>query len=94
MKLKTFNFEKHLTTPESQEFFLNEAFKTGDAAHIADALGIVARAQNMRALAKATNRERSGLYRSLSKTGDPKLSTFVAVLSALNLQLSVQSSNS
>ncbi|WP_375639407.1 MULTISPECIES: addiction module antidote protein [unclassified Bartonella] len=94
MKLKTFNFEKHLTTPESQEVFLNEAFKTGDAAHIADAIGIVARSQNMRALAKETNRERSGLYRSLSKTGDPKLSTLVAVLSALNLQLSVQSSTS
>ncbi|WP_375609767.1 MULTISPECIES: addiction module antidote protein [unclassified Bartonella] len=94
MKLKTFSFEKHLTIPESQEVFLNEAFKTGDAAHIADAIGIVARSQNMRALAKETNRERSGLYRSLSKTGDPKLSTLVAVLSALNLQLSVQSANS
>ncbi|WP_273789968.1 addiction module antidote protein [Bartonella sp. ML70XJBT] len=94
MKLKTFNFEKHLTTPEAQETFLNEAFKTGDTAYIADALGLVARAQNMSALAKETNRERSGLYRSLSKTGDPKLSTLVAVLSALNLQLSVQSSTS
>ncbi|WP_175869615.1 addiction module antidote protein [Bartonella gabonensis] len=94
MKLKTFNFEKHLKTPEDQEIFLNEALKTGDAAHIADAIGIVARAQNMSALAKETNRERSGLYRSLSKTGDPKLSTLVAVLSALNLQLSVQSCNS
>ncbi|WP_254492203.1 addiction module antidote protein [Bartonella sp. B1099] len=94
MKLKTFNFEKHLATPEDQEIFLNEALKTGDAAHIADAIGLVARAQNMSALAKETNRERSGLYRSLSKTGDPKLSTLVAVLSALNLQLSVQSCNS
>ncbi|WP_254473229.1 addiction module antidote protein [Bartonella sp. B1098] len=94
MKLKTFNFEKHLATPEDQEIFLNEALKTGDAAHIADAIGLVARARNMSALAKETNRERSGLYRSLSKTGDPKLSTLVAVLSALNLQLSVQSCNS
>ncbi|WP_139413116.1 addiction module antidote protein [Bartonella mastomydis] len=94
MKLKTFNFEKHLTKPEDQQIFLNEALKTGDAAHIADAIGIVARAQNMSALAKETNRERSGLYRSLSKTGDPKLSTLMAVLSALNLQLSVQSCNS
>ncbi|EJF98504.1 hypothetical protein MEI_00512 [Bartonella vinsonii subsp. arupensis Pm136co] len=91
MKITPFEPEKYLTTPESQQIFLNEAFKTGDAAHIADALGIVARAQNMSTLAKETNRERSGLYRSLSKTGDPKLSTLVAVLSALNLQLSVQS---
>ncbi|EJF85375.1 hypothetical protein ME1_01478 [Bartonella vinsonii subsp. arupensis OK-94-513] len=91
MKITPFEPEKYLTTPKSQQIFLNEAFKTGDAAHIADALGIVARAQNMSTLAKETNRERSGLYRSLSKTGDPKLSTLVAVLSALNLQLSVQS---
>ncbi|WP_375627018.1 addiction module antidote protein [Bartonella sp. MU37NMGALS] len=91
MKATPFKPEEYLETTEEQQIFLNEAFKTGDAAHIADALGIVARAQNMRALAKETNRERSGLYRSLSKTGDPKLSTLVAVLSALNLQLSVQS---
>ncbi|USP03357.1 addiction module antidote protein [Bartonella taylorii] len=94
MKTTPFKPEEYLETTEEQQIFLNEAFKTGDAAHIADALGIVARAQNMRALAKETNRERSGLYRSLSKTGDPKLSTLVAVLSALNLQLSVQSSTS
>ncbi|EJF79523.1 hypothetical protein MCO_01089 [Bartonella sp. DB5-6] len=94
MKTTPFKPEEYLETTEEQQIFLNEAFKTGDAAHIADALGIVARAQNMSALAKETNRERSGLYRSLSKTGDPKLSTLVAVLSALNLQLSVQSSTS
>ncbi|WP_254493127.1 addiction module antidote protein [Bartonella sp. B1099] len=94
MKITPFEPEKYLKDIESQQIFLNEALKTGDAAHIADALGIVARAQNMSALAKETNRERSGLYRSLSKTGDPKLSTLVAVLSALNLQLSVQSCNS
>ncbi|WP_406604311.1 addiction module antidote protein [Bartonella gliris] len=93
MKTTPFRPEEYLETTEEQQIFLNEAFKTGDAAHIADALGIVARAQNMSALAKETNRERSGLYRSLSKTGDPKLSTLVAVLSALNLQLSVQSSS-
>ncbi|WP_375673483.1 addiction module antidote protein [Bartonella sp. TS82HLJMH] len=94
MKTTPFKPEEYLEDIEVQKMFLNEAFKTGDAAHIADALGIVARAQNMSALAKETNRERSGLYRSLSKTGDPKLSTLVAVLSALNLQLSVQSSAS
>ncbi|WP_273721722.1 MULTISPECIES: addiction module antidote protein [unclassified Bartonella] len=94
MKITPFKPEEYLETTEEQQMFLNEAFKTGDAAHIADAIGIVARAQNMSALAKETNRERSGLYRSLSKTGDPKLSTLVAVLSALNLQLIVQSSTS
>ncbi|EJF95598.1 addiction module antidote protein [Bartonella elizabethae] len=94
MKITPFEPEKYLKDIESQQIFLNEALKTGDAAHIADAIGIVARAQNMSALAKETNRERSGLYRSLSKTGDPKLSTLVAVLSALNLQLSVQPCNS
>ncbi|GAA5111786.1 addiction module antidote protein [Bartonella jaculi] len=94
MKITPFKPEEYLKDIESQQIFLNEALKTGDAAHIADAIGIVARARNMSALAKETNRERSGLYRSLSKTGDPKLSTLVAVLSALNLQLSVQSSSS
>ncbi|OLL54730.1 putative addiction module antidote protein [Bartonella henselae] len=92
MKATLFKPEEYLETPEEQQMFLNEAFKTGDAAHIADAIGIVARAQNMSALARTTDRERSGLYRSLSKDGNPKLSTLVAVLSALNLQLNVQSS--
>lgn len=93
MKTTPFKPEEYLETTEEQQIFLNEALKTGDAAHIADALGIVVRARNMSALAKETNRERSGLYRALSKTGDPRLSTLVAVLSALNLQLTVQSTS-
>ncbi|WP_208541745.1 MULTISPECIES: addiction module antidote protein [Bartonella] len=91
MKVTPFKPEEYLKTSEEQQIFLNEAFKTGDVAHIADALGIVARAQNMSALAKEADLARSGLYRSLSENGDPKLSTLVAVLTALNLQLNVQS---
>ncbi|WP_370930976.1 addiction module antidote protein [Bartonella sp. DGB1] len=87
MELNDFKAENYLTTAEAQRTFLNEAFKTQDAKHIANALGIVARAQGMSSVAKDAALNRSGLYRSLNENGDPKLSTLISVLNALNLQL-------
>ncbi len=41
-----------LYTPEAISIFVNEALKTDDAAHIALALGVVARAKGMAGIAR------------------------------------------
>lgn len=43
----------------------------------------------MSKIAQNTGLSRESLYRSLSDKGDPRLSTFLSVLSALDLQMSL-----
>jgi probable addiction module antidote protein len=58
-----------------------------DATYIAAALGDVARARGMTELAKRTGLTRMGLYKALSKDGNPSLDTVLKVLHALGLRL-------
>ena len=47
IELLPFEPEKHFTTPASQADLLIDAFESGDAAYLADAIGIVARARGV-----------------------------------------------
>lgn len=57
-----------------------------DAAFIAAALGDVARAYGMMKLARASGLTREGLYRALSKEGNPSFDTVLKVMKALGLR--------
>jgi probable addiction module antidote protein len=61
-----------------------------DASYIAAALGDVARAQGMTRLARRTGLTRMGLYKALSKDGNPSLDTVLKVLHALGLRLAAK----
>lgn len=61
-----------------------------DAALVAAALGDIARARGMVRLAKETGLTREGLYKALSKDGNPSLSTVLKVLKALGLKFTPQ----
>lgn len=61
-----------------------------DPAYIARALGTVARARNMTALANEVRMSRVGLNKALSGEGNPTLSTVLKVAKALGLKLSFQ----
>src|SRR5579875_2068780 len=61
-----------------------------DPALIAAALGDVARARGMVQLAKETGLTREGLYKALSKDGNPNFGTVLKVLRALGLKLTPQ----
>jgi len=61
-----------------------------DAAYIAAALGDVARARGMTKLAKSTGLTRMGLYKALSKDGNPSFDTVLRVLHALGLRLAAK----
>ncbi len=57
-----------------------------DAALLAAALGDIARARGMAGLARATGITREGLYKALSKDGNPSLGTVLKVMRALGLK--------
>lgn len=91
MPLKTHPFDaaQYLKTPEAQAAFLQDALETGDAGYIAHALGVVARAQGMTKIAQEAGLSREALYKALSPTGNPTLSTLLSVMKALNVKLDV-----
>ena len=60
-----------------------------DAAFLAHAFGVVARARGMMQLARETGLSREALYRSLSEEGNPTLDTLLKVTRALGLKLTV-----
>jgi probable addiction module antidote protein len=61
-----------------------------DPALVAAALGDIARARGMVRLAKETGLTREGLYKALSKDGNPSLGTVLKVLKALGLKFTPQ----
>lgn len=76
-----------LTDPETIALFISDAFQTGNAAYIAEALGVVARAKGMTDLAEASGVTRENLYRSFSAKGNPTLKTLMAVMTALGVDM-------
>ena len=70
--------------------FLADALETGDSAYIAKAMGVVARAKGMTALANETGLSREQLYRSFSEQGNPTLKTMLAVMRALGVDLTAR----
>jgi probable addiction module antidote protein len=69
---------------------LADALETGDAAYVAKAFGVVARAKGMTQISNETGLSREQLYRSFSKTGNPTLKTTLAVMKALGIDLTAK----
>jgi probable addiction module antidote protein len=86
-KLYDFDPAEMLKSDEAIEVFLADAFETGDAHHIAAALGAAARAKGMSKIARETGLAREQLYKSLSEDGNPTLETMLAVLKAIGFEL-------
>ncbi|HUB52389.1 MAG TPA: addiction module antidote protein [Terracidiphilus sp.] len=89
-KLTTYDPAEDLDSEEAVAIFVAEAFKTGDAAYIAHALGVVARAKGMSEVANRTGLSREQLYRSFSNHGNPTLRTTLAVVNALGIKISAK----
>jgi probable addiction module antidote protein len=89
MVLKTtlWDSAEYLDSAEAIAEYLEAAFEDGDPALIAAALGDVARAMGMTQLAGKAGVTREALYKALSPTGDPRLSTFLGVMKALGIKL-------
>jgi len=91
MPLETtkFDIQDHIKTAEEQAAYIQAALEEGDPAFLAKALGDVARARGMTQVARDAGVTREALYRALSATGDPRLSTLMGVLAALGLRLHI-----
>ena len=89
-KLTTYDPAEDLTSECAMASFMAEAFETNDAAYIAHALGVVARAKGMTQIAGQTGLSREQLYRSFSENGNPTLKTTLAVMKALGIELTAK----
>lgn len=90
VETRPFDVADFMETDEEQSEYLSLAFETGEEALIKKALSTVARARGMAEVAKDADLSRQGLYKSLSETGDPKLSTLMGVLKAFGMQVVIQ----
>lgn len=88
LQTRPFDPANYLDTDEARAAYMTEALATNDAAFIADALGVIARARGMSKVARDTGLSRESLYRALSVEGNPELSTLLQVVQALGLRLS------
>ena len=89
-KLTTYDPATALVNDNEIAFFMSDALATGDAAYIAKALGVVARAKGMAEIASKTGLSREQLYRSFSENGNPTLKSTLAVMTALGIQLAAK----
>lgn len=82
----------YLKSEEDIAAYLEAVMEEGgdDPAYIARALGVLARAGNMTALAEEVGMSRVGLNKALSGEGNPTLATVLKVARALGLRISFQ----
>jgi probable addiction module antidote protein len=92
MSQKTTRFDAadYLDTEERQIAYIAAALESGDADFVRDALGLVARARGMSAVAKKAGLNRESLYRALGEAGNPEFGTVMRIVRALGLTLSAR----
>lgn len=89
-KTKVFDPAKYLKSEEEIIAYLDAAMSDNDPAHIARALGDVARSEGMTEISRRTGLGRQALYTALSEQGNPTLETVTSIIASLGLRLSVQ----
>ncbi|MDP8995574.1 MAG: putative addiction module antidote protein [Pseudomonadota bacterium] len=89
-KLTNYDPATALVDDDEIAFFMSDVLATGDAAFVAKALGVVARAKGMGEIARKTGLSREQLYRSFSEDGNPTLKSTLAVMKALGIELSAK----
>jgi probable addiction module antidote protein len=89
-RFKRYDSADYLKTPEEVAEYLLAAFEEGgdDAAYMAHVIGVAARAHGgMTKLARETGMTRAGLYKALSKDGNPSFETIVKAMRVLGVRL-------
>jgi probable addiction module antidote protein len=87
LKTRRWDSAQQLKTDEDILNYLEAVVEEGgdDPAFILHALGVIARARNMSQLARDTGLSREGIYKALSKDGNPTFATVAKIARALNL---------
>jgi probable addiction module antidote protein len=79
-----------LADPEEAAAYLNAALEDGSQEVFLLALRDVAVARGLTRLARETSLNRENMYRILSETGNPQLSSLKVLLDSLGLKLAVE----
>jgi probable addiction module antidote protein len=89
LKLRKWDSAEYLKTEEDMALYFEACLEEAgdDAAFIAKALGIIARARGMTQLAKDTGMGRESLYKALAPGAKPRYDTILKVLRALGVTL-------
>ncbi|MBP1750446.1 MAG: hypothetical protein H6Q52_2985 [Deltaproteobacteria bacterium] len=90
MKTKPWDVSDHLKTEEDMVNYLEAAFEDGDPSLIQAALGDIARAKGMTAVAQKAGLGRESLYKSLKPGGNPSFATVLKVINILGFTLRLQ----
>ncbi|SDV47032.1 addiction module antidote protein [Chitinasiproducens palmae] len=88
-ELAEFDGSKYLCDEETIRQYLAQAFEHGEPRLIQAALGNVAKARGMTALARESGVKREALYRALSESGNAEFGTIMKVIAALGMHLTI-----
>ena len=91
-KLLDYDSVDYFPDERSQRALLEDAFESNDPGTILHAIGIVARARGMTALAQETGLKRQQLYHAFRSGGNPTIGTVYKVLQSLGLRLHLEPS--
>ena len=90
MKLTKFDMSKYLNSNEAVEEYLNQVLADGDSGEFIRAIGYIAKAKGMSAMAKDTGLGRESLYKAFSGDANPRFDTVMKVMNALGVKLHTQ----
>jgi probable addiction module antidote protein len=88
-KTRRWDVAETLETKEDIAAYLDAVLEDGDSDLLKAALGDIARAKGMSAIAEAAGVGRTNLYKALSPDGNPEFATVAKVLKALGLRLRI-----
>lgn len=91
INISSWDASEYLESEDDIAAYLNAALEDGNPAILQAALGDVAKARGMSAIARQAGLGRESLYKSLSLEGNPSWATITKLLNALGLELEIKS---
>jgi probable addiction module antidote protein len=88
--LPDFDMARQLKNEEDIAAYVTMVIEEGDAAELAHALGVAAKARGMSEIAQATGITREALYKALKPGAHPRFDTINRVCAALGVRLVAQ----
>jgi len=88
--LPEIDMARQLKSEEDIAAYVTMAIEDGDAAELAHALGVAAKARGMSAIAQSTGITREALYKALKPNAKPRFDTINRVCTALGVRLVAQ----
>ena len=85
--LPEFDMARQLKNEEDIAAYVTMVIEEGDAAELAHALGVAAKARGMSEIAQATGITREALYKALTPNAKPRFDTINRVCAALGVRL-------